>query len=63
VRQLDRQINSQFYEWTALSRNKAAMLRKGEKALPEDYVLPEEEIKDLTWPMGKTTCLRRGFSR
>jgi hypothetical protein len=27
VRQLDRQINSQFYERTALSRNKAAMLR------------------------------------
>ena len=46
VRQLDRQINSQFYERTALSRNKAAMLRKGEKALPEDLVRPEEEIKD-----------------
>ena len=46
VRQLDRQINSQFYERTALSRNKAAMLTKGQKALPEDRVLPEEEIKD-----------------
>jgi len=46
VRQLDRQINSQFYERTALSRNKAAMLRKGGKALPEDRVRPEEEIKD-----------------
>ena len=46
VRQLDRQINSQFYERTALSRNKAAMLKKGEKALPEDIVSPEEEIKD-----------------
>jgi predicted nuclease of restriction endonuclease-like (RecB) superfamily len=46
VRQLDRQINSQFYERTALSRNKAAMLRKGGKALPEDRILPEEEIKD-----------------
>lgn len=46
VRQLDRQINSQFYERTALSRNKAAMLRKGGKALPEDSVLPEEEIRD-----------------
>lgn len=45
VRQLDRQINSQFYERTALSRNKAAMLRKGGKALPEDCVCPEEEIK------------------
>src|SRR5262249_4150702 len=28
-RQLDRQIDSQFYERTALSRNKAAMLTKG----------------------------------
>lgn len=46
VRQLDRQINSQFYERTALSRNKAAMLRKGEKAMPEDRILPEEEIRD-----------------
>ncbi|MFZ0931354.1 MAG: PDDEXK nuclease domain-containing protein [Syntrophobacteraceae bacterium] len=46
VRQLDRQINSQFYERTALSRNKAAMLRKGETALSEDFVCPEEEIKD-----------------
>jgi predicted nuclease of restriction endonuclease-like (RecB) superfamily len=46
VRQLDRQIGSQFYERTALSRNKAAMLRKGGIAKPEDAVAPEEEIKD-----------------
>ncbi|MDH7514681.1 MAG: PDDEXK nuclease domain-containing protein [Bacteroidota bacterium] len=46
VRQLDRQINSQFYERTALSHNKAAMLAKGQKALPEDRITPEEEIKD-----------------
>jgi len=46
VRQLDRQIGSQFYERTALSRNKAAMLRKGAVAKPEDAVTPEEEIKD-----------------
>jgi predicted nuclease of restriction endonuclease-like (RecB) superfamily len=46
VRQLDRQINSQFYERTALSKNKAAMLKKGQKALTEDIVTPEEEIKD-----------------
>jgi len=46
VRQLDRQINAQFYERTALSRNKAAMLRKGEMALPGDRLLPEEEIRD-----------------
>jgi predicted nuclease of restriction endonuclease-like (RecB) superfamily len=46
VRQLNRQIDSKFYERTLLSRNKAAMLRKGEKPMPEDAVSPEEEIKD-----------------
>lgn len=46
VRQLDRQINSQFYERTALSKNKAAMLAEGQNALPDDTVLPEEAIKD-----------------
>jgi len=46
VRQLDRQISSQFYERALLSRNKAAMLRKGVKSLPEDALTPEEEIKD-----------------
>jgi predicted nuclease of restriction endonuclease-like (RecB) superfamily len=46
VRQLDRQIQSQFYERTALSRNKAAMLTKGARARPEDHLSPEEEIKD-----------------
>jgi len=46
VRQLDRQINSQFYERTVLSKNKAAMLKKGGKVMPEDVTTPEEEIKD-----------------
>lgn len=46
VRQLDRQINSQFYERTALSRNKSAMLKKGSVAKPQDAISPEEEIKD-----------------
>ena len=46
VRQLDRQIGSQFYERTALSKNKAAMLTSGRKPSPGDAVLPEEEIKD-----------------
>ena len=46
VRQLDRQIQSQFYERTALSRNKAAMLEKGSSPRPEDTVTPEEEVKD-----------------
>lgn len=46
VRQLERQINSQFYERTALSKNKSAMLKKGAKAKLEDTIPPEEEIKD-----------------
>jgi predicted nuclease of restriction endonuclease-like (RecB) superfamily len=46
VRQLARQLASQFYERTALSRNKAAMLRKGAVPRPEDAVAPEEAIKD-----------------
>ena len=46
VRQLDRQISSQFYERTALSRNKVSMLKKAGKAEPGDLLTPEEEIKD-----------------
>lgn len=46
VRQLDRQIQSQFYERTALSRNKAAMLERGEQPEPADAITPEEAIKD-----------------
>jgi predicted nuclease of restriction endonuclease-like (RecB) superfamily len=46
VRQLDRQINSLFYERTAISRNKAKMLAKGGTAKAEDAIAPEEEIKD-----------------
>ena len=46
VRQLDRQISSQFYERTALSENKAAMLTKGQESHPDDLVLPEDKIKD-----------------
>ena len=46
VRQLKRQIDSQFYERTALSKNKAAMLEKGKEARPEDAVSPREAIRD-----------------
>ena len=46
IRQLERQINSQFYERTALSKNKAAILAKGQKTLSEDVVLPDEQIRD-----------------
>jgi predicted nuclease of restriction endonuclease-like (RecB) superfamily len=45
VRQLQRQMDSQFYERTALSRNKAAMLAKGGKARPGDAVSAVEEIR------------------
>jgi len=46
VRQLDRQISTQFYERTALSRNKEAMLRKGQRPKPEDTVPVEETVRD-----------------
>ena len=46
IRQLDRQINSQFYERTALSKDKVAILAREGKPRPEDVVLPEDEIKD-----------------
>ncbi|WP_017364636.1 PDDEXK nuclease domain-containing protein [Methylococcus capsulatus] len=46
IAQLNRQISSQFYERTALSTNKAAMLEKGEVAEPGDEITPEQAIKD-----------------
>ena len=46
VRQLDRQISTQFFERTALSRNKEAMLRKGQQPRPEDAVTLEEIVRD-----------------
>ncbi|MXY43045.1 MAG: DUF1016 domain-containing protein [Dehalococcoidia bacterium] len=46
VRQLDRQIGSQFYERTALSKNKAAMLTRGQEQRPQDIAVPQEQIKD-----------------
>ena len=46
VRQLDRQIGSQFYERTALSKNKAAMLTSGREQRPQDLAVPQEQIKD-----------------
>ncbi len=46
VRQLDRQIASQFYERTASSRNKNAMLRKGTVASAHDSISADEEVRD-----------------
>lgn len=46
VRQIKRQINSQFYERTALSRDKARMLENGEQLEKTDVVTAESAIKD-----------------
>lgn len=46
VRQLDRQVGTQFYERTAQSKRKAAMLEKGQVPQPEDTLTPEEEVRD-----------------
>jgi len=45
-RQLARQISTQFYERTALSKNKAAMLTQGAAPTFEDAETAEAEIKD-----------------
>jgi DUF1016 N-terminal domain len=45
VRQLQRQMDSQFYERAALSRNKAAILSKGSKRAPGDITGANEEIR------------------
>ena len=44
MRQLDRQIGSQFYERIALSRNKAAMLKNAERAQPNDLITPRRSF-------------------
>ena len=46
VRQLNRQISSQLYERLALSRNKAALLKKAGDVQPRDRLTPEEAIRD-----------------
>lgn len=46
VRQLDRQIGSQFYTRALLSQNKRAMLKKASHPEPGDELTPDEAIKD-----------------
>jgi predicted nuclease of restriction endonuclease-like (RecB) superfamily len=46
VRQLSRQIGTQFFERTAQSKQQAAMLARGQKPKPEDAVSVEDEIRD-----------------
>jgi predicted nuclease of restriction endonuclease-like (RecB) superfamily len=45
VRQLQRQMDSQFYERTALSRDKPAMLTKGARPRAGDAVSADEEVR------------------
>ena len=46
MRQLDRQINSQFYKRLALSHDKAAMLKKAGQVESGDVITPEQAVKD-----------------
>ncbi|MEA5456973.1 PDDEXK nuclease domain-containing protein [Sinomonas sp. JGH33] len=46
VQQLGRQIDSMFYERTALSKDKASMLERGAEATPANHVTPEDAIKE-----------------
>ena len=46
VKQLARQIGSLFYQRTALSRNKVAMLTKHNRRKPQDLVTTEEQVTD-----------------
>ena len=46
VRQLERQINSQFYERTLLSKNKSGIIAKKVSFSSQDKISPENEIKD-----------------
>ena len=46
VRTLDRQMSTLFYERTALSRDKSAMLRKHAKARTGEELSPTEAVKD-----------------
>ena len=46
VRQLDRQIGTQFFERTSQSKRREAMLARGQKAKPEDAVSVHDEVRD-----------------
>lgn len=46
VRQLDRQIGTQFYERTAHSKRQDLMLARGQQTKPEDKVSLEDEVRD-----------------
>lgn len=46
VRQLDRQISTQFFERTSHSKQQAAMLARGQMPKPQDIVSVVDEIRD-----------------
>ncbi len=46
VRQLDRQISTQFYERTAHSKKPAVMMARGQVPRPEDTVSLQDEVRD-----------------
>ena len=46
IRQLKRQVGTQFFERAALSKDKARMLKRGMEVKSGDKVTPEEELKD-----------------
>lgn len=46
VRQLDRQIGTQFFERTSRSKQQAAMLTRGQRPKPEDTVSVQDEVRD-----------------
>jgi len=46
VRQLDRQIGTQFFERTAHSKKPAAMMARGQVTRPEDAVSLQDEVRD-----------------
>jgi predicted nuclease of restriction endonuclease-like (RecB) superfamily len=46
VRQLDRQIGTQFFERTAHSKTPTALLARGQQARPEDAVSVADEVRD-----------------
>lgn len=56
IRQLDRQIQSQFYERSALSRDKFALLAESDQSLPPDSLTPDEESASATNGTGLICC-------
>jgi hypothetical protein len=56
VRQLDRQISTQFFERTVRSKNQATMLARGQEARPEEDQRIGEAWPDDLEPDRKPVC-------